>query len=221
MSLQDEIQTLMSELGTKVPAEMMEKVGAFIGRLADEGVGRNARKPGDKAPPFSLANSSGKSVTLADLLAKGPAVVTFYRGEWCPFCDVQLRAYQKALPELTGRGATLVAISPQSAERSRSTAESRGLGFDVLADRGNATAKAYGLTFSMNDAEKELHKAFGADLPTVNESRDWDLPVPATYVIGRDGVIAWAHVDSNYTTRAEPADILRAIDALRSETRKG
>lgn len=216
MSLHDEIQTLMGELGTKVPAEMMEKVGAFIGRMAEDGVAKSARKVGDTAPPFALKNASGHPVALADLLAKGPAVVTFYRGEWCPFCDLQLRAYQKTLPQLVASGATLVAISPQSPEKSRSTAESRGLGFDVLSDPGNAVAKAFGLTFSMNGAEQELHKAFGADLPTINGASEWDLPVPATYVIDRGGRIAWAHVDSNYTNRAEPADVIRAVSALRS-----
>lgn len=216
MSLHDEIQTLMGELGTKVPPEMMEKVGAFIGRLAEDGVAKSACKVGDTAPTFTLKNASGKSVTLADLLAKGPVVVAFYRGEWCPFCDLELRAYQKALPELTAAGATLLAISPQSPEKSRSTAENRGLGFDVLSDPGNAVARAFGLTFSMNGAEQELHKAFEADLPTINGASDWDLPVPATYVIDRKGHIAWTHVDSNYTNRAEPADVIQAVSALRS-----
>lgn len=215
MSLQDEIQTLMGELGKKVPAEMMDKVSAFIGRLANDGVTRNARKVGDVAPAFALQSASGPTVALADLLAKGPVVVSFYRGEWCPFCDLELRAYQKALPELKARGATLVAISPQSSSKSRATAEGRSLGFEVLSDRGNTVAKAYGIAFSMNAAEQELHKAFGADLPTINAAADWDVPVPATFVIDRSGRIAWAHVDSNYTARAEPADVIRALDALR------
>ena len=216
MSLHDEIQTLMGELGTKVPSEMMEKVGAFIGRLTEDRVAKNARKVGDTAPAFTLKNASGQSVALADLLAKGPVVVAFYRGEWCPFCDLELRAYQKALPGLTAAGATLLAISPQSLEKSRSTAENRGLGFDVLSDPGNTVAKAFGLTFSMNGAEQELHKAFEADLPTINGVSNWDLPVPATYVIDRKGRIAWAHVDSNYTNRAEPADVIQAVSALQS-----
>lgn len=215
MSLHDEIQALMGELGKKVPAEMMDKVGAFIGRLANDDVTRNARKVGDLAPTFALQSASGHTVALADLLAKGPVVVSFYRGEWCPFCDLELRAYQKALPEFKARGATLVAISPQSPSKSRETAEGRSLGFEVLSDRGNDVAKAYGIAFSMNAAEQELHKAFGADLPTINAAPDWDIPVPATFVVDRSGRIAWAHVDPNYTARAEPADVVRALDALR------
>ena len=214
MSLQNEIQSLMAELGTKVPAEMMEKVGAFIGRITTDGVGGTARKVGEKAPGFVLRGVSGDTVSLADLLAKGPVVVTFFRGEWCPFCDLELRAYQKALPEFTALGASIVAISPQSLENSRSTAESRSLGFEVLSDPGITVAKAYGLVFSMNDAEQTLHKDFGADLPAINEAANWDLPVPATYVIDRAGNIAWAFVEANYTTRAEPADVLKAVGAL-------
>lgn len=215
MSLHDEMHALMGELGKKVPAEMMDKVGAFIGRLANDRVTRNVRKVGDVAPAFALQSASGHTVALAHLLAKGPVVVSFYRGEWCPFCDLELRAYQKVLPEFEARGATLVAISPQSLNKSRATAEGRSLGFEVLSDRGNAVAKAYGIAFSMNAAEQELHKAFGADLPTINAAADWDIPVPATFVVDRSGRIAWAHVDSNYTARAEPSDVLRALDALR------
>jgi peroxiredoxin len=215
MSLQNEIQALMGELGKKVPAEMMDKVGAFIGRLASEGVAKSARKAGDTAPGFALRNVSGRTVALADLLAKGPVVVSFFRGEWCPFCDLELRALQKTLPEFAARGASLVAISPQLAENNRSTAESRSLGFEVLSDPGNATAKAFGIAFSMNAAEQDLHKAFGADLPAVNGAANWDLPVPATFVIDAAGRIAWAHVDSNYTARAEPAEILAAVSAAR------
>ena len=213
MSLQNEIQALMGELGRKVPAEMMDKVGAFIGRLASEGVAKNARKAGDTAPGFTLRNISGRTVALAELLAKGPVVVSFFRGEWCPFCDLELRALQKALPEFAEHGASLVAISPQLAENNRASAESRSLGFEVLSDPGNTIAKAYGIAFSMNAAEQELHKAFGADLPAVNGATNWDLPVPATFVIDRAGRIAWAHVDSNYTARAEPADIVAAVRA--------
>lgn len=216
MSLHDDIQTLMGKLGTEVPPELMEKVGAFIGRLAEDGVGASARKVGDLAPDFALKNTSGQPVSLAALLAKGPVVVTFYRGEWCPFCDLELRAYHKTLPQLTASGATIVAISPQTLEKSRSTAESRGLGFDVLSDPGNVVAKSFGLTFSMNEAEQQMHKAFGADLPEINGAGNWDLPVPATYVIDQSGRIAWAQVNSNYTERTEPADIIQAVSALRS-----
>lgn len=134
MSLQDEIQTLMGELGKKVPAEKMEKVGALIGRLAEDGVARTARQAGDDAPPFSLKNVADETVALRDLLAQGPVVTVFYRGEWCPFCDLTLRAFQHALPEIAARGATLVAISPQTPDHSRlgGKAPIRGNRADVL-----------------------------------------------------------------------------------------
>jgi len=217
MTLHDEIQTLMSELGTKVPADMMEKIGAFIGRMAEDEVAKNARQAGDVAPDFKLTNGSGREITLRGLLAAGPVVVTFFRGEWCPFCDLELRAYQKALPLLKEHGATLVAVSPQSPEKSRSTAVSRSLTFDVLSDPGNSVARTYGLAFSLNDAEQNLHTAFDVDLPIINDASNWDLPVPATYVIGQDGRIAWAYINSNYTTRAEPADVIQAVAKLQAK----
>lgn len=218
MSLHDEIQTLMGEMGQKVPAETMNQVGAFIGRLENDGVARHACKAGDSAPPFTLQSSLGRTVVLTELLAKGPVLVKFFRGEWCPFCDLELRAYQKALPEIEARGATLVAISPQSRDKSRSTAESRSLGFTVLSDPGNAVAKAYGIAFSMTSAEQGLHKNFGVDLPVINAADGWDLPVPSTFLIDRSGDIAWAHVDTNYTSRAEPADAIKALDILHAAT---
>lgn len=216
MSLHDEIQTLMGELGTKVPPEMMEQVGAFISRLAYDDVTRNARKVGDAAPNFTLQSSTGQRVTLTELSAAGPVVVLFYRGDWRPFCDLELRAYQHALPEIKARGASLIAISPQSLDRSRTTAESRALGYPVLSDPDNVVAKSYGIAFSMNTAEQELHKKFGAHIPTINAAKNWDLPAPASFVVDHSGRITWAHVDANYTARAEPAEVLQALNALRT-----
>lgn len=215
MTLQSDIQTLMSELQRKVPPEMMRKVGAFIERLASDGIGRNAVKVGQSAPEFTLRNTSGRTVSLPGLLAKGPVIVTFFRGQWCPFCDLELRAYQAMLPQFEAAGASLAAISPQTGTSNRSTSESRSLGFDVLSDPNNLVARSYGVVFSMTSAEQELHAAFGADLPSLNGAENWDLPVPATFVIDRAGRISWAHVDPNYTTRAEPAEVLTAVANLR------
>jgi len=205
----------MGELGKKVPAEMMEKVGTLIGRLAEEGVGKNAPKVGEQAPSFSLQNFDGKTISLRHLLEAGPVVTVFYRGEWCPFCDLTLRAFQRALPEIISRGASLVAISPQTSEHSRSTSENRSLSFDVLCDSDNRAAKEFGLVFALNPAEQELHKAFEANLPEINGMASWELPVPAIFVIDRTGRIAWSHVDSNYTSRGEPADVIHALDGIR------
>lgn len=214
MSLQNEIQDLMVEMGKKVPADKMEKVGAFIGRLASEGVGNNARRVGEKAPDFALRGASGHTVSLTGLLAKGPVVVKFFRGEWCPFCDLELRAYQKILPEFAAKDASLIAISPQSPENNQSTVKNRSLGFEVLSDPGNTVAKAYGIVFSMNAAEQDMHKDFDVDLPAINGAANFDLPVPAIFVIDRAGGIAWEYVESNYTARVEPADVLKAVSAL-------
>jgi len=214
MSLHIQTQTLMADLSNKVPAEMMVKVGAFIERLAKHGIIASAKKTGQPAPDFALWSTSGNRVGLSALRARGPVVLSFYRGEWCPFCDLELRAYQKALPELQQLGATLAAISPQPLERSRSTVENRNLEFDVLSDPDNTTARAYGLTFSMTDAEQALHTTFGADLPKINAGDNWDLPAPVTYIVDQGGLIVWGHVDGNYTRRAEPADVIAALRKL-------
>lgn len=219
MSLHTELQALMVDLGQKVPKEMMEKVGTFIARLSSDGVGKSTLKPGDTAPDFALQSASGRTVALSSLVSHGPVVVTFFRGDWCPFCDLELRAFNRSLPDFTARGASLVAISPQSLQRSRSTAQDRALAFEVLSDVGSSVAKAYGVSFSLNESEQDLHRAFGADIAAINAVATWEIPVPATFVIDRSGRIAWTHVDPNYTNRAEPADVLRALDTLSPTSR--
>jgi peroxiredoxin len=169
---------------------------------------------GDRAPDFCLQDAGGGEVCLAELLADGPVVLVFYRGAWCPYCNLALRALQSHHDEITARGARLVAVSPQVPDESLSLTEKHELAFDVLSDLGSDTAKQYGLAFDLPDDLAAVYDTFGFDLQRVNGGHPRTLPLPATYVIDRDGVIRWAFVDTDYTVRAEPADILAALAAL-------
>ena len=152
-------------------------------------------------------------VRSSDLLARGPLVVSFYRGVWCPYCNMELQALEAFLPQIREQGGALVAISPQSAANSRKSARQNGLSFPILSDQGNEVAAAFGLRYHLPDYLIELYKQLGNDLPLVNGEPSWTLPIPARYVIGQDGVIRYAEVNADYTRRPEPEDMLPALRA--------
>ena len=167
---------------------------------------------GDAAPDFALPGVDGEPVRLASLLERGPVVLAFYRGSWCPYCNTQLRDYQEALGEIRAAGASLVAVSPQSPDSSVSMQERNALSFPVVSDTGNLVSRDYGLVFAVDAETRERYDAVGIDLEKVNGA--WELPVPATYVIDADGTIRYAFVEADYTQRATVGDILDAVRAL-------
>ena len=141
-------------------------------------------------------------------------VLAFYRGHWCPYCNVALRALQQALPQFRGAGARLMAISPETPDHSMSLIERQKLEYDVLSDAGNRVARDFGLAFKLPESVRPVYERLGITLPAFNGDESFELPVPATYVIDRDGRIRWAHVDADYTKRAEPAQILAALNQI-------
>lgn len=188
----------------------MERVRAA--RTVDE-----ALKVGQSAPEFTLPDAFGQEVSLKALLAKGPVVISFYRGEWCPFCNIELRALQEALPQMQAFGATLVAISPEKPDHGIVVAQKNKLTFPVLSDFGNKVARQFGVVFQMGEDVKTLSKnTFKNDIALRNGENSYELPVPATYVVDKAGVIRFVHVDVDYMTgRAEPEAIVTALKTLR------
>lgn len=179
-----------------------------------------ALKAGDRAPDFTLPNPSGRPVSLGGLLRTGPAVVTFYRGGWCPYCNLQLRAYQQVLGKITSLGGKLVAISPQLPDGSLSTAEMNKLSFDVLSDVGNHVARSFGLVYPLPDELRAALTSNNKALPGINGDNSWELPLPATYVIAPDRKIVLAEIELDYRERLEPEAIIAALGALRAGTTK-
>jgi peroxiredoxin len=177
-------------------------------------VAARAVQTGDLAPDFTLPNAKGEKVTLSTLLAKAPVVLTFYRGGWCPYCNLHLRAYQKALPEIRAAGGQLVAVSPELPDKSLTTAEKNALEFEVLSDLKGEAGRAYRLFFDLSDELRQLYAASGNDLSKWNADGEWHLPMPATYVIGQDGRVKFAFVDAEYRNRAEPANLIAALRGL-------
>jgi peroxiredoxin len=148
------------------------------------------------------------------LLAQGPLIISFYRGVWCPYCNMELQALQEALPEFRALGARLIAISPQNAVNSRKSVRNNGLDFPILSDPGNETAAAFGLRFSLPDYLVALYKSLRNELPAFNGDASWTLPMPGRFVIGQDGRIRYAEVNPDYTHRPEPTDMLPALRSL-------
>jgi peroxiredoxin len=168
---------------------------------------------GDRAADFELPNAQGHRVRLADQLDRGPVVLTFYWGAWCPFCNLQLRSLQHALPEVKALGASLLAISPELPDGSRAMVE-QALTFEVLSDLHSTVAAAYGITFTLTPSEQALFLEVGNDLRKANVDSRWVLPAPSTFVIAGDGTIDHARVDPDYTSRIPAGEILSALRTI-------
>lgn len=214
MSLKSELDAFRAEFMGQVPAEIREAMGRADVELAASNIVASAAKAGDRVPDFTLPNVDGQQVRLSALLKQGPVVLSFYRGGWCPYCNLELRALQAHQDAMTALGASLVAISPQTPDESLSTAEKNALAFPVLSDSGSAVAKSLGIAFDLADELRPIYTRFGHALPDRNGTDSWALPIPATFVIDRDGVIAFAFVDTDYRNRLEPADIIAVLQTL-------
>lgn len=181
------------------------------------GIAARAVRAGDSAPDVTLPDASGSPVRLADLWQRGPLVIVFYRGGWCTYCNLQLRAWQLQSAELDRLGATLVAISPQTPDNSMSTAEANALAFTVLSDSALDAANGFGLAYTLHPDLVDYYGSVGTDIPVLNGNGQWVLPVPATYVVDSAGRIRFALIEEDVRRRAEPRDVLAAIEALQQQ----
>lgn len=215
--LQQQIDAFMAQTRGLISASMREQLLRPIQQLIASGGAEKALKEGESAPDFTLPDALGRPVSLSDLLKQGPVVVTFYRGAWCPYCDLELRAYQQALPQLQELGASMVAISPQMPDQSLSLAEKNALAFAVLSDVGNQVAREYGLVFRVDEAVRAAYQQIGADLPAYNGDSSWELPIPGTFLIDQSGTVSLAFVDPNFTHRLDPAIILEQLKQRKGE----
>jgi peroxiredoxin len=201
--------------GEIIPGGALSVMDAETEALRVSGIGRRALHAGAVAPDFMLPDAQGRCVRLQSLLRQGPVVLVFYRGSWCPYCNLHLRGFQRALPEFQKFGAQIVAISPQLPDNSLSTREKDELTFTVLSDVGNKVATNFGIVFQIGESVRELYRQFGHPLDLFNgPDGAQHLPVPATFLIDGKGVIRLAHVDVDYTRRLDPDDVITALTKL-------
>jgi peroxiredoxin len=216
MGLEQQLAEIRAEFTRTAPAGRPALYEAKIEELRSSFAMEKALGVGGEAPDFVLPDAYSHPVSLSGILQHGPAVVTFYRGGWCPYCNLQLRAYQAALPDMMALGARLVAISPQLPDGSLSTAEKNELTFDVLSDVGNEVAHRFGLVYALPEELRAALRSNNKALPGINGDESWELPLPATYVIATDRRVALAFIDVDYRRRLAPEDILASLRSLGS-----
>ncbi|WP_109478669.1 peroxiredoxin-like family protein [Paraburkholderia sp. C35] len=217
MNLQQKLDAFKLNFETKVaPPEVVDIIHRTTAELIATGQAGRALKVGDLAPTFTLTNAEGEVVSSADLLAQGPLVVTFYRGVWCPYCNIDLQAIEEVADEIRALGAHLVSISMQTAANSLKSQRQNRLSYPILADEGGKTADGFGIRFRLQDELIDAYKGFNVDLPALNGEPSWTLPMPARYVIAQDGTIAYAEVSPDYTQRPDPKELVTALQDLKS-----
>jgi peroxiredoxin len=209
-------ETSLTAATKRVRERMREYLGDTLDRF--DAVARDvgsrtfsAPEVGDPAPDFVLPDARGGRVALSELVAAGPVVLVFYRGAWCPYCNLQLQAYQRAWGQFEDAGATLVAISPETPDNSLSTQEQNALAFPVLSDTGSHVAERYGLVFTLDDIARDVHQEVGIDLAQRNGDDTWRLPAAATFVVSTDGRIAYASVSADYRWRVGADEVLTVL----------
>ncbi|MCQ8239741.1 peroxiredoxin-like family protein [Rhizosaccharibacter radicis] len=221
MTLQNKLDAFKADFEAgrppyNVPASVIETMHRATAQLIASGAASRALKAGDRMPSFTLPDHEGRPVSSSELLARGPLMVSFYRGVWCPYCNMELQALQAALPEFEALGASLVAISPQTAANSRKSVRENKLDFPILSDAGNEVAAAFGLRFALPDYLVELYTSLKNDLPGFNGDPSWTLPMPGRFAVGQDGTVLYAEVNPDYTRRPEPEEALPALRRVSS-----
>jgi len=199
-----------------VPVETQAIHARAVAELKQKCLAASILPVGSKAPEFQLQDHDGKTVSSSDLLAKGRLVLSFIRGRWCPFCVGQMEAMNLIQPEIQQVGATLAAVSPQTVKQSFFMRDQHKLRFPLLSDAGNKVARQFGLTYRVSEEQESVYRKAFVNLPFVNGDDSWELPIPATYIIDRDGTVLYASANEDYTDRPEPSYVLSFLASYNS-----
>ena len=208
-SLTEQLEEKANAFKEHADPEKVKIYEAAIEKVAKSGIIEKSKREGDKAPNFILPNATGQKVSLTNKTKKGYTIITWYRGGWCPYCNLTLAAWQDILPEMKAEGIELIAITPELPDSTLSTKEKNALEFEVLSDVGNKVAKQYGIVFPLDESIKDAYKNMG--LENYNGDASYTLPLAATYVINSENKIVYAFLDADYKKRAEPKEVLRKI----------
>ena len=208
MKLAEKIEKVNQSFSRTISHEDLQLLREEIRRLVTSGLAEKALKIGENIPDFSLPNGSRETIAIQSLLGQHSLIITFYRGQWCPYCNLELRAFQEALPEIKKLNAQVVGISPQTPDYSLSTQQRNDLEFELLSDIINHMARSFGLVFRLSETMEKLYRKYNMILSRYNGDESWELPVPGTFVVDRKGVIQGRFVNADYTQRTEPAEVI-------------
>lgn len=194
-----------------VPPETQAIHARTVAELKERNFAAHILPVGAKTPAFELQDHDSRMVSFTDLLAKGRLVLCFIRGRWCPFCVGQMEAMNLFTSQIESAGATLAVISPQTVKQSYFMRDQYKLRFPLLSDAGNQVARQFGLTYRVPEFQQAVYRRAFVNLPFTNGDESWELPIPATYILGRDGTALYVSASEDYTERPEPADIVRLL----------
>lgn len=214
MTLEKQLSAKRIESEANRDQSQVEIMLAATQKLVARKIVDHALSIGDKIPLFNLPNALNSQIEIGELLKNGPIILTFYRGSWCPYCNLELRAYQQRLAEITSKGAQVIAISPELPDSSLSNVQKNALDFQVLSDIGNQVARQFGLVFKLPDELAQVYTQLNSDITKYNGDDSWELPLAATYVINKDAKITYAYVSADYLERAEPNDVIAQLNNL-------
>jgi peroxiredoxin len=213
-NLKQNIAAYNAQKKQNVAADILGVMDNATTDLRQSGIEGRALKTGDSMPDFELPDQHGKQQRLSNYLASSPVVLNIYRGGWCPYCNMEMKALHDALPQIEATGARLVGLSPETPDHAMDTAERNEINIDILSDVGNQIAERMGLVFEISQALRPIYEKFGIDIPAFNGDESFKLPVPATYIIGQDAKILYHYVNADYTQRQEPSEIVSILKSL-------
>jgi peroxiredoxin len=217
MTLQDQLDALKAECCAKTPLLVTEARRRAVDQLIAAGLAEKAVHAGGRAPSFRLRDGNGATFSSDRALCAGPVLIVFYRGRWCPYCNLDLSAIESASAEIRSAGASIIAVSQQTPAESLQTARLNGLSFRSLVDRHGRVANAFGLRWKASAELRTVQAECGADLAAFNGEASWTMTMPARYIVGRDGKVAYADISVDYTRRGDPLELLPVLDRLRTQ----
>lgn len=211
MSLKEQLDNF-KEIGfSQMPIEVAKILLDGIEEVIQSNIAETSLKKGDKIPDFNLPDIHGNNLNIKKLINKEFLIINFYRGGWCPYCNMELQEYERLKDTLESAGASIVAISPEKSKYILSTSDKNALTFNILSDENTIVMKQFGIVYQLNEEMKNIYRDFGIDLTKNNGNSNFELPIPATYIINKNMEILFAHVEADYTTRFEPSQLLKIL----------
>jgi len=213
-ALTEAIDAYDAQKREKLPGEILETMAGATSELKALGIEERSLRAGDPMPDFRLPNQKGELRRFSDYLAESPVVLNIYRGGWCPYCNMEMKALHDALPQIEAQGARLVGMAPETPDNAMETAERHRIHIEILSDAGNLVAERLGLVFELPEVLRPIYQKLGIDVPAYNGDDSFKLPVPATFIVGQDGIVLHAFVNADYTKRLEPSEIVSFLESF-------